>query len=172
MPSFAFRRTRFLVACTGCAAFAVSAAWAAPQRPPITGIAHIAIASQNMAASRTFYTESLGWTAVASPEFPDGVRFYGDPRQTVEVHPASSPSELALVHIAFATTDAEALREYLAGKAVAVPTTLVTLRDGEKTFRVKDPEGNTIEFVQRPPGLAGTASHSPASISGASSMRA
>ena len=166
MPSLASTRARFFAAFTGLAAFTASAAWAAPQRPPITGIAHIAIASQNMTASRAFYTDSLGWTAVASPEFPDGVRFYGDPRQTVEVHPASSPSELALEHIAFATTDAEALRQYLAFKGVAVPAALGTLRDGEKTFRVKDPENNTIEFVQRAPGVAKAASNLPTSLSG------
>ena len=145
---------------------AADTAGTAPQRPPITGIAHIAVASQNLAASRAFYTGSLGWTATASPEFPDGARFYGDPRQTVEVRSASSPSEPALDHIAFATADAEALRQYLGSKGVAVPSALTTLRDGEKLFRVRDPEGNAIEFVQRPPGFVKAASNRPASLSG------
>ena len=137
-----------------------------PARPAITGIAHVAIASQDMSASRTFYTHSLGWNAVASPEFPDGVRFYADAKQSVEVHPASSPGEPALQHVAFATADAEALRLYLKSKGVAVPGAPTRLRDGEQTFRVKDPEGNTIEFVQRAPGAEMHGAAAPDSISG------
>ncbi|RRA48120.1 VOC family protein [Acidipila sp. EB88] len=150
---FVFDRLRFVPAALALLLPATTLLAApAPQRPPITGIAHVAIATQDMAASRHFYTHYLGWTAVASPEFADGVRFYGDPRQTVEVHPAKSPSELALEHVAFATTNAEALRMYLKSKGVAVPDAVNRLRDGEQRFLVKDPEGNAIEFVQRPAG--------------------
>ena len=155
---------RFRFSTLAAALIATAAAHAAPTRPAITGIAHIALATQNMAADRTFYTHSLGWNAVASPEYPDGVRFYGDPNQTLEVHPASSTSELALDHVAFATADAEALRLYLKSKAVAVPDSLTVLHDGEQTFRVKDPEGNTIEFVQRT--AKPEAAKAPDSISG------
>ncbi len=144
-----------------------AAALAAPARPPITGIAHIALATQNMDADRHFYTHYLGWTAVASPEFPDGgVRFYGDPRQTVEIHPASSTTELAFQHVAFTTPDVNAMRLYLKSKGVAVPDAVKTLRDGEKEFLVKDPEGNAIEFVQKPAGANHTAHNAPNSIAG------
>ncbi len=142
------------------------AAPAAPSRPAITGIAHIALAAQNMDADRAFYTHTLGWNAVSSPEFADGVRFYGDARQSVEVHPAKSASELALEHVAFATADANALRLYLKSKGIAVPNNLTVLRDGARTFRVKDPEGNTIEFVQRAAGGDTPAGKAPDSISG------
>ncbi len=137
----------------------------APARPPITGIAHIALAAQSVEAERVFYTHTLGWDAVASPEFPNGVRFYGDPRQTVEVRPANSATEPALQHVAFATTDAAALRLYLKSKGVAVPAALTSLRDGEQFFRVHDPEGNVIEFIQRPAAaIAGP--KAPESLSG------
>ncbi len=133
------------------------AAPAPPTRPAITGIAHIALATNNMAAEREFYTHYLGWTAVASPEFPDGVRFYGDPRQTVEIHPASSPGQLPLDHVAFRTSDANGMRLYLKSKGIAVPDQVTTLRDGEKIFLVKDPEGNSIEFAQRGADSTGAA---------------
>ena len=148
------------------AAVSAMAAPAPLQRPAITGIAHVALATQNMAADRTFYTHMLGWNAVASPEFADGVRFYGDPRQTLEVHPAQSASEPAFEHVAFATADAAAMRLYLKSKGVAVPESLTKLRDGEREFRVKDPEGNTIEFVQRAPGANMHGHNAPESLSG------
>ncbi len=123
---------------------------APPQRPPITGIAHVAFASRNLDADRRFFTETLGWTAVPSPEFPGGVRFYGDPRQTVEIRPAASVGEPVMLHVAWATPDAEAMRVYLQAKGVAVPAKLTRLADGERVFDVQDPEGNTVEFVQKP----------------------
>ena len=131
-----------------------------PQRPRITGIAHVALRTRNMAAERTFYTQKLGWAAVASPEFADGVRFYGDPRQSVEIHPENGP---VLEHVAFWTRDAEAMRVYLRSKGVAVPARVTVLRDGERVFDVKDPEGNGIEFVQ---GSADAGENVPASVSG------
>ncbi len=97
---------------------------------------------------------------------PDGVRFYGDPRQTVEVHPAKTASEPVLENVAFATADVAALRLYLKSKGVAVPSGLTKLRDGEQTFRVKDPEGNAIEFVQRAAEGSATTGKAPESISG------
>ncbi len=131
-----------------------------PQRPRITGIAHVALRTLNMAAERTFYTQKLGWAAVASPEFADGVRFYGDPRQSIEVHPGQGS---VLEHVAFWTRDAEAMRVYLRSKGIAVPPRITMLRDGERVFDVKDPEGNGIEFVQ---GSADAGGSVPGSVSG------
>ncbi len=132
---------------------AASAGFASePQRPAITGVAHVALRTQDMAADRAFFTQKLGWTAVASPEFADGVRFYGDPRQSVEVHPGSGP---VLEHVALRTSDAEAMRMYLQSKGVAVPPRTTVLRDGERIFDVKDPEGNRVEFVQGSPAPGG-----------------
>jgi catechol 2,3-dioxygenase-like lactoylglutathione lyase family enzyme len=137
-----------------------------PQRPAITGIAHIALAAQSLEADRAFYTHFLGWTAVASAEYPNGLRFYGDPRQSVVVHPASSPTELAFDHIAWATADANALRLYLKSKNVSVPASVTKMRNGEQYFRVHDPEGNVVEFLEHAPGADAHAHNMPGSISG------
>ena len=88
------------------------------------------------------------------------------PRQTVEVHPARSTSELMFEHVAFTTANVEALRLYLKSKGVTVPDSVKTLRDGEKEFLVKDPEGNAIEFVQHAPGMSKQPGNAPDSISG------
>ncbi len=165
MGSFLSVASCAVVLCAAASAFTGFCAAGAPQRPPITGIAHVALAAQSLEADRAFYTHTLGWQAVSSPEFPNGMRLYGDPRQTVEVRPANSASEPALQHVAFATTDAAALRLYLKSKGVEVPAALTSLRDGEQFFRVHDPEGNVIEFVQRAPGL-GSQPKAPDSLSG------
>ena len=157
-PALARFRPGRVLAAAASLLLAASSALAAPQRPAITGIADVAIAAQNIEASRQFYTQSLGWKAEASPEYPEGVRFFGDARQAVDVFPATAPSEPALAHVDFATVDAQAMRLYLKSKGVIVPDSVTRLRDGEQQFLVKDPEGNAIGFVQRAPG-AGTNTH-------------
>jgi catechol 2,3-dioxygenase-like lactoylglutathione lyase family enzyme len=138
----------------------------APKRSAITGIYAIVLAAQNMDADKQFYTHTLGWVATASPAYPTGLRFAGDRLQAVEVHPATSAEERAFDHVAWRTTDAEALRQYLASKGVPVPPALTVLSDGEKTFEVKDPEGNLVEFVQALQGAGPQGVDAPDNISG------
>jgi catechol 2,3-dioxygenase-like lactoylglutathione lyase family enzyme len=52
-------------------------------------------------------------------------------------------------HLAFATGDSEALRAYLEGKGIRTTGSVKVPGNGSRSFRVKDPEGHTIEFVQR-----------------------
>lgn len=161
MPFAARTAARLISSSALFSALTCLAAAPAPKRPPITGIAHVALAAQSISADRAYYTHYLGWQAVASPEFADGVRFYGNPHQTVEVRPAKSKSELAFQHVEFSTPDASALRLYLQSKGVQVPAALTLLSDGEQLFLVKDPEGNTIGFVQ-PAGHSTSAAAAPA----------
>jgi catechol 2,3-dioxygenase-like lactoylglutathione lyase family enzyme len=155
-----------LLICAPLAATAAGAKEPAPKRPAITGIYEIVLAAQDMAADKTFYTHTLGWVASTSPAYPNGLRFAGDRLQAVDVHPATSPDERAFDHVAWRTTDAEAMRKYLASKGVAVPPALTVLNDGEKTFEVKDPEGNTVEFVQALHGAGPQGIDAPNNISG------
>jgi catechol 2,3-dioxygenase-like lactoylglutathione lyase family enzyme len=121
------------------------------KRPPITAIAHVGLVAQNLNADRNFYEHMLGWTAVPSIEVSGGLRFYGVPKQWVEVAPAKSPSDPAFNHVAFATADVRRMRAYLAQRGVAVPATVLRWPDGSRSFQVKDPEGNLVEFIQLPP---------------------
>ncbi|MBV8809667.1 MAG: VOC family protein, partial [Acidobacteriaceae bacterium] len=54
--------------------------------------------------------------------------------------------------IAFETTDARRLRDYLASRGVKVPETLKPGLDGNLSMMVKDPDGHNVEFVQYMPG--------------------
>ncbi len=52
------------------------------------------------------------------------------------------------IEVAFQTTDAKAMRDYLASKGVAVPATVSKGWDGNLSFQFSDPEGHRIAFVQ------------------------
>jgi catechol 2,3-dioxygenase-like lactoylglutathione lyase family enzyme len=132
-----------------------SAPAAAEARPAITGVSHIAVYAADLAKSEHFYVHDLGAIKGNDPENARGARYYFAPAQFVEVLPlpAGSTSINRLDHVAFATSDAERLRAYLASKQIAVPKRTERGADGSEWFDVLDPEGNKIEFVQAPPHL-------------------
>jgi catechol 2,3-dioxygenase-like lactoylglutathione lyase family enzyme len=125
---------------------------AAPARPPIKGVSHIAVYAAAPVKSERFYVHDLGAVRGEDPENTEGVRYYFASTQFVEVLPLPTgrTSINRLDHVAFTTTDVKGLRAYLASKQISVPATLQTGRDGSQWFDVTDPEGNKIEFVQAP----------------------
>ncbi|HVW78471.1 MAG TPA: VOC family protein [Alloacidobacterium sp.] len=137
----------------GLLVFANSIALAqnAPARPPITGISHIAVYTTNPAAADHYYADIVGCEKRSDPENPQGTRYYVNTTQFVEVLPLpdkSSPNRLD--HLAYKTANAEKLRLYLKAKDVDVPASVEKAGDGSRWFNVKDPEGNTVQFVQPP----------------------
>jgi catechol 2,3-dioxygenase-like lactoylglutathione lyase family enzyme len=128
----------------------VAAATAAPSRPAITAVSHLAVYSADMAKSDAFYTAKLGAVKGVDPENAAGVRYYFNPRQFVEVLPlpAGTPAKLRMAHAAYITADAEAMRAYLKANAIAVPKKITAGKDGSKWFEVADPEGNHVQFVE------------------------
>ncbi len=126
---------------------------AAAQRPAITGVSHIAVYAADMAKTERFYVHDLGATKQGDPENPAGVRYYVSPSQFIEVLPlpaTQADPKNRLDHVAFATTDAEGLRVYMASKGIAVPAHVTKGSDGSSWFDTLDPEGNKVEFVQMP----------------------
>jgi len=135
----------------------------ATHRPPIIGIAHIALKTNNLTAAREFYGHTLGFqepfsvrVAKNSPSDLAGspgdliVTFFKvNDHQYIELTPnLTSPTEDRLSHIAFETTDIHALRDYLAAIGVEVPATLKPGVAGNLSFTVKDPDGHSVEFVE------------------------
>ncbi len=146
---------RILLASVACTALALGSAEAAPARPPITSVSHLAVFAADMAKYDAFYTHNLGAMKGADPENPKGVRYYFNPRQFVEVLPlpVGYTSTNRMDHAALNTTDAEGMRKYLAANKVKVPAHVTKGSDGSQWFEVKDPEGIRIEFVQLPKTL-------------------
>jgi catechol 2,3-dioxygenase-like lactoylglutathione lyase family enzyme len=124
-------------------------------RPAITGVSHIAVYAADATKTERFYVHDLGAIAAADPEAASGHRYYFAPTQFVEVLPvpAGPPSINRLDHVAFTTTDAAQLRKNLAAQKLKVPKDVEHGKDGSLWFRVTDPEGNQIEFVQPPASL-------------------
>jgi len=116
------------------------------QRPPILGVAHIALKTNDLAAAREFYGHSLGFEAVASPTH--GTMFKVNDHQYIDVADTLMGDEDRLDHIAFETTDARQLRAYLEARGVKVPASLEPGVEGDYSFMVEDPEGHRIEFVE------------------------
>jgi catechol 2,3-dioxygenase-like lactoylglutathione lyase family enzyme len=126
-----------------------------PARPPITGIAHVRIFSTDLHKSLDSYSQVLGTaarnagcTGMARPCF-----IVNDRQQILISELSSAPPENLLAEIAFATPDLARMRAYLlAHNLAAGPVT----RDisAVSHFSLRDPEGNTIVFVQlHPRGL-------------------
>ncbi len=137
-------------------ALAAALSAAAPQRPPILGISHIAVYASDPAAAGNFYSSILGAAKLSDPENPQGVRYAFSPTQFIEILPlprnAASGSGVTvyLDHTAWRTTDARAMRRYLAAKGWKTPAHLSHGSDGSLWFTVLDPEGNKVQFVQAP----------------------
>jgi catechol 2,3-dioxygenase-like lactoylglutathione lyase family enzyme len=125
-----------------------------PQRPPITSVSHLSVYDGDLAKAEHFYVHDLGSTKMADPENPQGTRYYFSPSQFVEVLPLpASAGASRMDHIAFNTTNAEAMRRYLAAHKITVPKAVAKGGDGSQWFQVKDPEGIAVEFVQPPSPL-------------------
>ena len=125
----------------------------APKRPMITGIAHIAFQVSDLAKAREFYGELLGYEEPFQIRNQDGslalTYFKVNERQYVEIFPGLPPDkDDRLLHIAFETTDLEALRVYLLSKGLKAPEKVNQGRDGNLNFTIADPDGHRVEFVQ------------------------
>lgn len=124
-----------------------------PERPAITGIANFVITTESIEDARTFYGKYLGYEEAFAHTRP-GVEgdisvFKINDRQFIEVSPTlANEEDDKLIQIGFETADAQQLRDYLASKNVAVPETVENDSDGNLSFRVTDPEGHTVQFVQ------------------------
>lgn len=133
-----------------CGSAFATAQKTAPVRPAITGIAHVTLYADDIPRSTQFYTTLLGWKAVPATGAGRGIRFYANHAQYVELVLPPQPGQAdRLDLVAFATADAETLRQYLAVKGVAVPGSITVESDGSKDFVVEDPEGNKVLFTQQ-----------------------
>ncbi len=112
------------------------------KRPPIVGVAHISVETNDMAAAQAFYGKGLGFI-----EMSPG-RFKVNDHQFIQVLPnLKSDSQDRLDQIAFETTNLKQLRAYLASENVAAPP-IQKDGDGNLTLMLTDPDRHNVEFVQ------------------------
>jgi catechol 2,3-dioxygenase-like lactoylglutathione lyase family enzyme len=139
-----------------CSLFAAAVVYS-QTRPPITGVAHIGLKTNDLAAARSFYGHDLGFEEAFTLDKPSGglmlTYFKVNDHQYIEVFPElKDDAEDRLSHICFETTNARQLRDYLAGRGVKVPAALKPGLDGNYSIMVADPDGHNVEFMEYVPG--------------------
>jgi lactoylglutathione lyase len=127
-----------------------------PQRPRIVGMPHVAFRVHDIAASRHFYKDFLGFAEPFSIT-TDGklsMTFIKiNDRQFIELAPETSPGEPRFMHLALQTDDAAALREYVKSKGYKVSDQPPARgRIGNIGTGLEDPDGNHIDVTQYTPG--------------------
>ena len=139
-----------------CAALVLAASAGAQtgsKRPPITGVASFAVNVADIAAARAFYSGVLGLDEAFRIKNPTGgsdlTTFKINDRQYVYVAPDLKDQNASrLLFVGFETTDARGLRTYFASKGVEVPAAVAPDAEGNLSLFVKDPEGNSVQFIQ------------------------
>lgn len=118
-------------------------------QPKITGIAYVRLYSADLNRSREFYKNILGLGGDTSDCLGAGASCFSvNGHQSIGLVQisAGTPDNL-LAEVAFATPDVDGMRRYLTAHGVA--TGPVTQNAERKAyFRLKDPEGHPIAFVQ------------------------
>jgi catechol 2,3-dioxygenase-like lactoylglutathione lyase family enzyme len=136
------------------ALFLMALSCAAQSRPPILGISHMAVYASNRARAERFYVHDLGFKKGPDVENSEGVRYYVNQEQFIEVLPLPSNAGInRLDHIAYLTANAEGMRGWLGAHGVTTPPGVKHGQEGSVWFHVKDPEGNDVEFTQPPANL-------------------
>ncbi|MEJ2009351.1 MAG: VOC family protein, partial [Acidobacteriota bacterium] len=129
----------------------------AVSRPPILGIANVALRVSNADEAHHFFGQVLGFDRLPLNETAHGKMKYAyykvNDNQYIKISPTqTSPSEDGLIHIAYRTTDARALRSYLAAHGVTVPASVEKDAEGDLSFNFTDPAGHQVQFIQYLPG--------------------
>jgi catechol 2,3-dioxygenase-like lactoylglutathione lyase family enzyme len=134
------------LACLAVVLCVIPASAAVAQRPAITGLAYVRVATNDMVASQKFYADRL-----QLPEVPCAIRdckqYQVNKDQYVQVVKANGEVN-GMNLVAFQTSDVEKLRKYLAAHDVKVPKVVGKNSDGSRGFEVIDPEGHRVAFVQ------------------------
>jgi lactoylglutathione lyase len=125
-------------------------------RPKILGVAHIAFYVSDLAKTRAFWTDFLGFQECFNLKSANGdsvrVSFIKiNDSQYIELFPEKPRADMMLNHISFLTDNAQAMRDYLAGQGIAVPAAVTKGQIGNKNYNVKDPDGNQVEIVEYMP---------------------
>jgi catechol 2,3-dioxygenase-like lactoylglutathione lyase family enzyme len=119
----------------------------APARPAISGLAFVRVRVGDMDKATRFYSGTIGLPALNCAA-QDTKCFFVAPGEEVDlIQSKLTPSENLIDIIGIYTSDAAALHKYLLGKGQK-PEQLVTDSKGISSFKMKDPEGHGIEFVQ------------------------
>ena len=118
--------------------------------PKTLGIRHIAIFVENIAVSEAFYCGKLGYQVEWRPD-ADNLYLTMNGQDNLALHRGKPAGETRLDHFGIIlkkAEDVDAWYEHLKEFAVKTPK---THRDGARSFYMKDPDGNGLQFIHHPP---------------------
>lgn len=136
------------------AAALLAASLPAPaQSPPILGLAHVAVAVHDLAASEVFYNR-LGFEEAF--HFGEGdaltqVFLKINDAQFIELYPATAKQPAGFLHLCFEGGDLQALHDFDISRGLA-PIPVRKARAGNLLFTLEGPEKQNIEYTEYLPG--------------------
>lgn len=118
-----------------------------PARPPILGIAHVALQTADLEKANRFYGEVLGYSRLAVA--PNVSVFSINERQQLIISGGLPPNrDERLLDVGFATTSLWDMTSFLKGRG-ADPGVMTTDRmTKERVLDVIDPDGHHVRFVE------------------------
>src|SRR5690349_12441694 len=129
------------------------------QRPKVLGVAHMAVYVKDLAKTRQFYEDFLGYAEAFTLPKKDGtgtriVFIKINDHQYFEIFNEADRGEGQLNHISFYTDSADRMYQYLKSKGIEVMSDKGAVgkgQTGNKNFNVKDPDGHIVEIVEYQP---------------------
>ncbi|HXS95429.1 MAG TPA: VOC family protein [Candidatus Limnocylindrales bacterium] len=128
-------------------------------RPKVLGVAHMAVYVKDLAQTRQFYEQFLGFGEpfTLPNKEGNGVRIVFikvNDNQYFEIFNEPDRGEGQLNHISLYTDSADRMYTYLKGKGIEVMSDKGSVgkgKTGNKNFNVKDPDGHIVEMVEYMP---------------------
>jgi catechol 2,3-dioxygenase-like lactoylglutathione lyase family enzyme len=126
------------------------------ERPKILGVAHMAVYVKDLAKTRQFYKDFLGFGEpfTLPNKGGGGVRIAFikvNDHQYFEIFDEKDRGEGQLNHISFYTDNADQMRDYLASKGVPAPDKVGKGQTRNKNFNITDSDGHIVEIVEYQP---------------------
>jgi catechol 2,3-dioxygenase-like lactoylglutathione lyase family enzyme len=126
---------------------AVLSAAQAPARPPIAGIAHVAIQTSDLTKARAFYGGLLGYPEM-TPTRPHVAIFAVNDRQRLIVRDGLPPErDERFLDLAF-EADVSAMRDWLIGHGGTAGVPAADPDAGGRRIETTDPDGHPVHFVE------------------------
>ncbi|MFV0412998.1 MAG: VOC family protein [Oscillospiraceae bacterium] len=127
----------------------------------ISGLGHVAVVVKNLAASLSFYTETLELKEAFRIDQQDGSPFivylYIAPGQFIELFAMGNetierkPTTVGLYHICLTVKNVEQAYQSMLQKNAPIDSAISEGRAKCKQFWTHDPDGNAIEIMELPP---------------------
>jgi catechol 2,3-dioxygenase-like lactoylglutathione lyase family enzyme len=122
-------------------------------RPPLGGLWHVALNVVDLESALAFYRDVVGLAVEWRPD-PDNV-YLTSGRDNLAIHRVERVVDPGrLDHFGFVVPTAAAVdawAEHIRARGHALAQAPKTHRDGARSFYVRDPQGNLVQFIHHPP---------------------